>query len=144
LSEGWQCFPPETKAIEFFTDSDKSLGQFLLQNCFDLKLRCLYSKCKREVLRHILSYTHSHGSVVIRAQRIEGGGIPTFQGRGEVSLRKKDKKDSALRMENGEMENGEKSSSSSSALAALDNGGQGDIRMWSRCKVAAASPSLLV
>jgi hypothetical protein len=44
LTNRWQCFPPEVKSIDFYTQTDKTLGQFLRENCFDLKLRCLNAK----------------------------------------------------------------------------------------------------
>jgi hypothetical protein len=66
LTDSEQCFPPEVKGIDYYTASDKALGQFLLENCFDLKLRCLNAKCKRDVLRHLLAYTHNESRLLIR------------------------------------------------------------------------------
>lgn len=65
MSKDWPCFPPENKEIDFYSDTDKALGQYLLENCFDLKLRCLYSKCKRDVLEHQLAYTHDQTRILI-------------------------------------------------------------------------------
>jgi hypothetical protein len=70
FSSAFQCFPPECKGIQFYADTDKTLGQFLLENCFDLKLRCLNEKCSKDVLRHTLAYTHNQGRLVITVKKI--------------------------------------------------------------------------
>jgi hypothetical protein len=70
FSAEFQCFPPECKGIQFYTATDKTLGSFLLENCFDLKLRCLNEKCNRDVLRHTLAYTHAQGRIVISVKKI--------------------------------------------------------------------------
>lgn len=56
--------------IQFYSDSDKTLGQFLVENCFNSKLQCLNEKCKKPALQHILSYTHNSGRVVISVNQI--------------------------------------------------------------------------
>jgi hypothetical protein len=70
FSSEFQCFPPECKGIQFYTQTDKTLGCFLLENCFDLKLRCLNEKCGKDVLKHTLAYTHAQGRIVITVKKI--------------------------------------------------------------------------
>ena len=48
----------------------QTLGCFLLENCFDLKLRCLNEKCGKDVMKHTLAYTHHHGRLVITVKKI--------------------------------------------------------------------------
>jgi len=48
--------------ITFYGKEDETLGHFLTSQCFDLSTRCPNDQCKRNVLRHILSYTHNNGT----------------------------------------------------------------------------------
>ena len=48
-TRAWQCFPPHLQAIDCYTTSDKQLGSFLMENCFDPALRCVNEKCKESV-----------------------------------------------------------------------------------------------
>ena len=71
LTASHQCYPPEVKLIDFYTENDKTLGAFLTQNCFDLKRRCLNENCGRDVIRHTLAYGHGDGRVVVTVKRIK-------------------------------------------------------------------------
>ena len=71
LTSQWQCLMPDVRSIDFYQSAnDKTVGQFLVDNCFDLKLRCSNPKCKKDVTKHILGYAHHDGRVIIMVNRI--------------------------------------------------------------------------
>jgi hypothetical protein len=65
LSNEGQCFAPELSDVQFYSGTDKTLGQFLMENCFNFKLQCLGEKCRKPAMEHVLSYAHQGGRLNI-------------------------------------------------------------------------------
>eukprot|EP00941_MAST-03F_sp_MAST-3F-sp1_P003807 g3807.t1 len=55
-----QCTPPDMKGIRFYSRTDCSLGQFLMEMCFDSRniAKCGKKQCKRNLIAHRQMYTH--------------------------------------------------------------------------------------
>ncbi len=68
LADQRQCLSPEVLHLQYYTANDRTLGQFLLENCFNTRLKCPDEKCQRTVLQHTLSYSHGQGRLVITTQ----------------------------------------------------------------------------
>jgi hypothetical protein len=54
----------------YYTKQDVSLGQFLLDSCFNQSLKCQNVTCKRGVRDHVLRFVHDTGSVGITVGRL--------------------------------------------------------------------------
>ena len=48
----------------------QTLGQFLLQNCFNLSRQCKNPKCREGVLRHEQCFPHHGGRFPLRVQQL--------------------------------------------------------------------------
>jgi len=53
-----QCSPAEVKRITYYSPQDVSVGQFLMDSCFNVSLRCQNQKCQRPMLDHCMSFCH--------------------------------------------------------------------------------------
>ncbi len=69
ITEHWQCFVPQVKGYNFYSRHDKTLGQFLMQDCFDQRLRCLNPKCGKAPLHHKLGFQHARGRLVLEMKQ---------------------------------------------------------------------------
>lgn len=77
LTKRGQCCPPQLDAVDFFrSHSDKSMGDFLIQNCFEQQLRCVAATCKAKNKRHVVALTHSSGTILILAKKIPRTEMP--------------------------------------------------------------------
>jgi hypothetical protein len=54
----------------YYTKQDVSLGQFLLDSCFNQSLKCQNVNCKRSVRDHVLGFIHGSGRVNITVGRL--------------------------------------------------------------------------
>jgi len=82
FSTCWVCaqtqraFPATLRETEFFGPTDKTLGQFLTQGCLNLKLKCLNSECRKDVLHHSLGFIHPQGRVIVDIRRLPESSLP--------------------------------------------------------------------
>ena len=58
MKDKTQCSPAEVKRITYYSPQDVSLGQFLMDSCFNVSLRCQNQKCQRPMLDHCMSFCH--------------------------------------------------------------------------------------
>lgn len=52
------CHPPEIHVIEYYRETDLTLGQYLEELCFDSSYICPSSSCQRSMLLHCRAYVH--------------------------------------------------------------------------------------
>eukprot|EP00736_Rhodelphis_marinus_P005679 Rmarinus@m.24058 len=60
----------EMKMISYYTETDVTLGQYLMDSCYNASLRCQNTKCKKNVLHHLRTYTHNTGSLKIVVEKL--------------------------------------------------------------------------
>lgn len=57
------CISHELHLIDFYSNNDISLGDFLLQFCFDKSFVCRATQCNRDIAEHERSFIHHQGRV---------------------------------------------------------------------------------
>ena len=57
------CQAPEIHVLEYYSDSDMTLGQYLEDLCFNSSYLCPAKQCDRPMLMHFRSYAHGQGRV---------------------------------------------------------------------------------
>ena len=63
------CCIPHAQLLEFYQDSDMTLGQYL-EVCFDLTNTCRQVNCQRDMLSHVCTYAHHTSMVIVRVDRM--------------------------------------------------------------------------
>lgn len=56
-----QCIPHELNAIDYYTENDITLGEFLEQMCFDTERLCQVKECGRSITAHERVFIHGTG-----------------------------------------------------------------------------------
>ncbi|KAI8896889.1 hypothetical protein BC833DRAFT_595714 [Globomyces pollinis-pini] len=57
------CSPPQAHVIEYYRDSDLTLGQFIEDTCFGSKFLCPLKNCGNSMLLHYRTYAHGDGKL---------------------------------------------------------------------------------
>lgn len=59
------CQPPELQLIEYYRDSDLTLGQYIEDACFNSSMSCSVKGCEKPILLHTRIYTHGNGKMLV-------------------------------------------------------------------------------
>ncbi|KAJ3273208.1 1-phosphatidylinositol-3-phosphate 5-kinase [Terramyces sp. JEL0728] len=59
------CIPPQPHLIEYYRDSDLTLGQFIEDSCFGSKFICTVKGCESLMMNHYRTYAHGTGKLVV-------------------------------------------------------------------------------
>jgi 1-phosphatidylinositol-3-phosphate 5-kinase len=62
---GTPCHPPEIHVVEFYRETDMTLGQFLEELCFDSSYICPALDCQRSMLQHCRTYVHGNAQISV-------------------------------------------------------------------------------
>eukprot|EP01083_Nonionella_stella_P182814 658806_1 len=64
-----QCFPPKLKLIDFYTELDVNLGQYLV-DMFSNKA-CCNPRCREPLSAHLLTYSHCNKTISIKLKLLQ-------------------------------------------------------------------------
>jgi 1-phosphatidylinositol-3-phosphate 5-kinase len=64
------CQGPEIHSIEYYSESDRTLGQFLEEMCNDASFLCPAKTCDRPLLMHCKSYCHGHARIEVAIEQL--------------------------------------------------------------------------
>jgi 1-phosphatidylinositol-3-phosphate 5-kinase len=59
------CVDPQPHLIEYYRDSDLTLGQFIEDMCFGSKFICPVKNCEQPMLMHYRTYAHGGGKITV-------------------------------------------------------------------------------
>ncbi|KAJ3322288.1 1-phosphatidylinositol-3-phosphate 5-kinase [Boothiomyces sp. JEL0866] len=59
------CIPPQPHLIEYYRDSDLTLGQFIEDSCFGSKFICTVKGCESSMMNHYRTYAHGTAKLVV-------------------------------------------------------------------------------
>ncbi|KXN71909.1 hypothetical protein CONCODRAFT_78078 [Conidiobolus coronatus NRRL 28638] len=68
VSENLICQAPQKHTIDYYQESDMSLGQFLEELCFDTSVIC--GTCDQSFFSHLRSYVHGDARMTITVQQL--------------------------------------------------------------------------
>ncbi|KAJ3108078.1 hypothetical protein HDU97_002313 [Phlyctochytrium planicorne] len=57
------CDAPDSHSIEYYKETDMTLGQYLENLCYNTSLMCQAKNCNTPMLKHFRSYAHGQGRV---------------------------------------------------------------------------------
>ena len=63
-----QCYPPEIKQINFYSENDRYFGQFLRDTCFNVSTIC--SKCQKPLSQHQIILLHNGFQLTISSSTV--------------------------------------------------------------------------
>ena len=64
------CHPPELQLIEYYLESDVTLGQYLEDLCFNENTTCSYKGCEHEQICHTRNYIHEGGGIKVSVKEM--------------------------------------------------------------------------
>ncbi|CAG8450252.1 2333_t:CDS:10 [Ambispora leptoticha] len=65
------CQGPEVHIIEYYSESDRTLGQYLEEMCYDSSYLCPAKTCDRPLLMHYKSYCHGNARISVVIEQYE-------------------------------------------------------------------------
>ncbi|KAJ1980613.1 Mitochondrial distribution and morphology protein 12, partial [Dimargaris verticillata] len=70
LTDLQACHPPEISLVEYYLDSDITLGQYLEEMCFNAASRCPAppGQCDLPMTQHVRQYIHGSGNVTVSVE----------------------------------------------------------------------------
>jgi hypothetical protein len=70
-STSTQCIPHELHAIDYYSDNDITLGEFLEQMCFDANIICQVKDCNKSAVQHERAFIHgTSGRVNVSVEKV--------------------------------------------------------------------------
>ncbi|KAJ3312054.1 1-phosphatidylinositol-3-phosphate 5-kinase [Boothiomyces sp. JEL0838] len=64
------CIPPQPHLIEYYRDSDLTLGQFIEDSCFGSKFICTAKGCDSSMMNHYRTYAHGSAKLVVNVDEL--------------------------------------------------------------------------
>ncbi|KAG9305891.1 hypothetical protein G9A89_016543 [Geosiphon pyriformis] len=65
------CQGPEVHIIEYYSESDRTLGQYLEEMCYDSNYLCPAKTCDRPLLMHYKSYCHGYARISVVIEQFD-------------------------------------------------------------------------
>lgn len=64
------CQPPELQLIEYYHESDVTLGQYLEDLCYKINSSCSFKGCEEQLISHVKNYIHEGGGIKVSIEEM--------------------------------------------------------------------------